>query len=90
MIDDTQVPGYQLVFQARSIRDHYSVSLIGDNDTGTSKPYTLSKPYVPRYSEMVELGDIWDRLEPLFKVLKVCQSKRLRGYIAIIDSPRLS
>lgn len=69
MVDNAEVSGNKLVLEARSIRNHNLVALIGDNDTSTGETDTLAEPDISGDGQVVELGDVRDRLESLLKVL---------------------
>lgn len=74
MVNDVEVSGNELVLQVRSIRDHDFVSVVGDQDTGSRKSDALAYPDVTRDSQVVELRDVWDRLESFLEVLVVSKS----------------
>ena len=84
MVDDVEVSSDQLVFQVRPIGDHDLVSLIGDDDTSSSESDTLAEPDVSSDSEVVELFDVGNSLEPFLKVLQefMRQSKPLQRRVA--------
>jgi hypothetical protein len=70
VVDDRQVAGDQLVLQAGAVGNGDLVALVGDNDAGTGESDALAKRDVTRDSQVVELGDVRDRLESLLKVLR--------------------
>ena len=74
VVDDAQVSGNKLVLQARSIWDHDFASLVGDDDTGTGETDALAEPHISGNGQVVELGDVRDRLESLLKVLSSTES----------------
>jgi hypothetical protein len=69
VIDNAQVSSNELVLQIGSIRNHNLRSLVGDENTGSSESDSLSDPDITRDGQVVELEDVWDRLESLLEVL---------------------
>lgn len=69
VVNDAEVTGDKLVLQTCSIGDHNLVALVGDNDTCAGESDTLAEPDVTRDGQVVELGNVGDRLESLLKVL---------------------
>ena len=74
MVDDAEVSGDELVLQARSIGDHDLVALVGNDNARSSESHALAEPHVSGNGQVVELGDVGDRLESLLEVLPVSGS----------------
>ena len=69
MINNAQVSSNELVLQIGSIGNHNLRSLVGDENTGSSESDSLSDPDITRDGQVVELEDVWDRLESFLEVL---------------------
>ena len=70
VVDNVQVTRDQLVFQVCSVRQHDLVAFIGDDDARSSETDTFAKPHVARDGQVVELDNVGDGFEALFKVLR--------------------
>lgn len=69
MIDNVQVASDQLVLQLCAVGNHDLVALVGNDDAGARKRHALAEPHVAGNRQVVQVVDVWDRLEALLKVL---------------------
>lgn len=71
VVDDAEVSGDKLVLQARAIGDHDLVALVGDDDARSGESHALAEPHISGNGQVVQLGNVRDRLESLLEVLPV-------------------
>jgi len=82
VVDDVEVSSHQLVLQVCSIGNLNLVALVGDNDASSSETDAFAERDVSRDGKVVELGDVWNRLESLFEV------RNLLEVVAELDNGR--
>ena len=70
MINNAKIARDELVLQTRSVRDRNLVALIGHDNARARESHAFAEPDVARDGQVVELCDIWDGFEALFKVLR--------------------
>lgn len=69
VVDDGQVASDELVLERGAVGDHDLVALGGDNDARSGQADALAEVDIARDSQVVQLGNVGDRLEPLLEVL---------------------